>query len=190
MSLNPRSDAEPGVDLLPCPGIALGISPSQAQDSWRVVGPDGGDARAFAAVPGQPNHLYLGTTNSWLYESLDEGATWHRLAKLDPADGFVLDSIVVDSANPSTLYVGAWKDSDDGGLVDQPRWRAHMDGAGRIQGPAVHALAQAPSNPRILIAGTLAGRLSLQRLRRDVDARSARPAAAKFTRLSLSPSIR
>src|ERR1035438_3866489 len=49
---------------------------------WNAVGPAGGDARAIAAVPGQPSHLYLGTTCSWLYESLDAGATWHRLFNL------------------------------------------------------------------------------------------------------------
>ena len=128
-----------------------------AENSWTVVGPDGGDARAFAAVPGHPNHLYLGTTNSWLYESTDEGGSWHRLAKLDPSDGFVLDSIVVDSADSSTLYVGAWKDSDNGGL-----WISHNGGRSwtepaSFKGKAVHALVQAPSNPRILIAGTLEG---------------------------------
>ena len=128
-----------------------------AQAAFTVVGPDGGDARAFASVPGEPNHLYLGTTNSWLYESFDEGATWHRLAKLDRGDGFVLDSIVVDSAHPSTLYVGAWKNTDDGGL-----WISHD--AGRtwhetafFKGQPIYALAQAPSDPQILFAGTLQG---------------------------------
>ena len=47
---------------------------AQAGKSWSIVGPAGGDARAFAAVPGQPDHLYLGTTNSWVYESSDGGA--------------------------------------------------------------------------------------------------------------------
>jgi len=50
--------------LLAVPGLT-------AQTPWSAIGPEGGDARAFAAVPGQPHHLYLGTTNSWLYESLD-----------------------------------------------------------------------------------------------------------------------
>jgi photosystem II stability/assembly factor-like uncharacterized protein len=128
-----------------------------AQSEWTVLGPDGGDARAFASVPGQPHHLYLGTTNSWLYESTDDGATWRRLAKLDRGDGFVLDSIVIDSANPATLYVGAWKDTDDGGL-----WISHD--AGRtwhetplFNGQPIYALAQAPSDPHILFAGTLRG---------------------------------
>ena len=133
---------------------ALGLP---AQQPWSVAGPPGGDARAFAAVPGQPGHLYLGTTSSWLYESNDEGATWSRLAKLSPVDGFVLDSIVVDSANPSTIYVGAWKDSDGGGL-----WISHDAGhtfaeQAAFKGKPVHALAQAPSDPLTIVAGTLQG---------------------------------
>jgi photosystem II stability/assembly factor-like uncharacterized protein len=64
---------------------------------------------------------------------------------------------VVDSANPSTLYVGAWKNTDDGGL-----WISHD--AGRtwqeipvFKGQPIYALAQAPSDPHILFAGTLQG---------------------------------
>jgi photosystem II stability/assembly factor-like uncharacterized protein len=128
-----------------------------AQNGWTVAGPDGGDARAFAAFPGQPKHLLLGTTSSWLYESMDEGESWHRLAKLTSEDGFVLDSIVADSADPATIYVGAWKNSDDGGL-----WISHDRGhtwteSAEFRHEPVHALAQAPSNPRILYAGTLKG---------------------------------
>ncbi|HTW81078.1 MAG TPA: hypothetical protein VME23_16135 [Terracidiphilus sp.] len=128
-----------------------------AQSGWKSVGPDGGDARAFAVDPSNPAHLYLGTTNSWLYESPDAGATWHRLAKLDPSDGYVLDSLVVDSSNPSNIFVGAWKDSYGGGL-----WISHDGGrtwkeATRLKGQPIHALVQAPSNPHVLLAGTLGG---------------------------------
>ncbi len=129
----------------------------QAQPAWSIVGPAGGDARAFASFPGQPDHLMLGTTNSWLYETFDEGATWHRLAKLGTEDGLVLDSIVVDFADPSTVYVGAWKNSDDGGLwISHDRGRTWTESP-RFHGQPVHALVQAPSNPSILFAGTLAG---------------------------------
>jgi photosystem II stability/assembly factor-like uncharacterized protein len=133
------------------------MSCAHAQSSWAVVGPDGGDARAFAAVPGQPGHLFLGTTNSWLYESLDEGSSWRRLAKLDREDGFVLDSIVVDSSDPKTIFVGAWKNSDEGGL-----WISHDSGhtwsePPDLKGQCIHALLQAPSDANTLIAGTLKG---------------------------------
>ena len=136
---------------------ALAAPLLQAQSAWKVVGPDGGDARAFAADPANPGHLYLGTTNSWLYESQDAGATWRRLAKLDPADGYVLDSIVVDASNPSNLFVGAWKDSSGGGL-----WMSHDSGhkwteVSSLKGQPVHALIQAPSDAHTLFAGTLEG---------------------------------
>ncbi|HEY1159324.1 MAG TPA: transcriptional regulator [Terracidiphilus sp.] len=129
-----------------------------AQTLWSAVGPAGGDARAFAAVPGQPNHLYLGTTNSWIYESVGQGSSWRRLAKLGPSDDLVLDSIVVDSADPATVYVAAWTvEQSDGGL-----WVSHNGGrswnaVGGLRGQSIRAFAQAPSNPKVLFAGTLAG---------------------------------
>jgi photosystem II stability/assembly factor-like uncharacterized protein len=137
--------------LLGAPGLS-------AQALWNAVGPAGGDARAFAAVPGQPQHLYLGTTNSWLYESLDGGSSWHRLAKLDSFDDLILDQIVVDRANPSTVYVAAWRlDQPGGGL-----WVSHDGGRNWIavkglRGQSIRAFAQAPSEPKMLFAGTLEG---------------------------------
>ncbi len=138
--------------------ICLAVPTLPAQAPWSVVGPAGGDARAFAAVPGQPNHLYLGTTNSWIYESLDGGVSWHRLSKLDSFDGLIVDHILVDPVDPRHVLVAAWAvDRPDGGL-----WTSH-DGArswtavAGLRGQSIRALAQAPSNPRMLFAGTLAG---------------------------------
>ena len=137
--------------LIAVPGLA-------AQARWSAIGPMGGDARAFAAVPGEPHHLYLGTTNSWLYESVDGGASWHRLSKLDAADDLVLDHIVVDAANTATVYVAAWElDQPGGGLWvsrDSGRSWSAVEG---LRGQSIRALAQAPSEPRILIVGTLEG---------------------------------
>jgi photosystem II stability/assembly factor-like uncharacterized protein len=129
-----------------------------AQVAWHTVGPAGGDARAFAAVPGQPDHLYLGTTHSWIYESLDQGASWHRLARLDSSDGLILDHIVVDSMNPAILYVAAWKaDRPDGGLwVSRDTGKTWSEAEG-LRGQSIRAFAQAPSDPRTLFAGTLEG---------------------------------
>ncbi|MGD0941228.1 MAG: transcriptional regulator [Terracidiphilus sp.] len=137
--------------LLVIPGLA-------AQSLWNAVGPAGGDARAFAAVPGQPSHLYLGATNSWLYESLDGGGSWRRLSKLDSSDDLILDHIVVDQANPATIFVAAWKLNHPGGGL----WVSHDGGwnwsaVADLRGQSVRAFAQSPSNPRMLYAGTLEG---------------------------------
>src|SRR5271154_2248224 len=76
--------------------------------AWEPVGPAGGDARAFAADPNNPKHLYLGTLDSWIYESQDGGASWSRLVKLSKAENLVLDNIIVDASDPKTILVGAW----------------------------------------------------------------------------------
>jgi photosystem II stability/assembly factor-like uncharacterized protein len=155
-------------DLLPKPKVLAQLSflaicffavPGlYAQARWSAVGPAGGDARAFASVPGQPRHLYLGATNSWLYESLDGGGSWHRLSRLDAADDLILDHIVVDPVNPATVYVAAWTLNHPGGglWVSRDAGRSWSTGEG-LHGQSIRAFAQAPSNPRMLFAGTLEG---------------------------------
>ena len=153
--LVPWSRLVPATFLL---SLVLVFPVLHSQSSWIAVGPDGGDARAIAAASGDANHLYLGTTNSWIYESTDGGGSWHRLAKLDAADDLVVDHILVDPGNPSLIYAAAWKfGRPDGGL-----WISHDGGKTwkpnpGLQGQSIRAFAQAPSDPRILFAGTLQG---------------------------------
>jgi photosystem II stability/assembly factor-like uncharacterized protein len=141
--------------FLPLVFFALAI---YGQTPWTIVGPAGGDARSLVGVPGEPRHLYLGSTTSWLYESTDEGANWHRLARLDGSSRLILDSLLVDAADPKTIYVGAWRgENNDGGL-----WMSHDGGhswteAEGLKGQSIRSLAQAPSDARILFAGTLRG---------------------------------
>ena len=129
-----------------------------AQEPWSTVGPDGGDARSLGAVEGEPSHLYLGTTNSWIYESEDGGASWHRLAKLGDDGDLVIDHIVVDAKNPASIYASAWALNRTGGGLwmsdDRGRtWTKSVD----LDGQAVFSLVQAKSNPAVLFVGTLEG---------------------------------
>jgi photosystem II stability/assembly factor-like uncharacterized protein len=126
--------------------------------NWLPFGPDGGDARSFAADPHDPSHLYLGTATGWIYESHDSGANWRRLASVGKRDDLALDSIVVDTSNPKHMVVGAWVlGSVDGGLYASHdggvSWQSDAD----MRGQSIRALSAAPSNAKILVAGTLKG---------------------------------
>ncbi len=138
--------------------IALMTSTLRAQPVWTSVGPDGGDARAFAAVPGQPQHLYLGTVNSWIYESSDGGSTWHRLSRLAASDDLVVDHIVVDPRNPARIYAAAWViDHPDGGLWTSLDGGRTWSEVPALHGQSIRSFAMAPENPNLLFAGTLQG---------------------------------
>ena len=146
--------------MLAIAGIVLVFSAEQlaAQAPWTAVGPAGGDARAFAPVSGQPDHLYLGTTNSWVYESLDQGRSWHRLAKLDPEEDLVVDSIIVDSAHDSVIFAGGWKPNQrPGGLYVSRDGGEHWNGVEALRGQSIFSLAQSPSEANTIFAGTLDG---------------------------------
>jgi photosystem II stability/assembly factor-like uncharacterized protein len=125
---------------------------------WLSIGPDGGDARSFAADPSNSSHIFLGTTNGWIYQTSNNGISWRPLARLSKSDDLIIDNILVDEADPSTLYVGAWVlDRVGGGLFISHDGGVSWTSADEMNGQSIRALAQAPSDPKILVAGTLTG---------------------------------
>jgi len=125
---------------------------------WSPTGPDGGDARRFAFSPRDPSHIYLGTTDSWIYASSDGGSSWARLARLGTRDDLVVDSLVVDRSDAKILYAGVWAiDHPDGGVYISHDAGRTWNEAPDMQGQSVRALGQSASNPSILVAGTLSG---------------------------------
>ncbi|QHN05344.1 hypothetical protein FTO74_05145 [Granulicella sp. WH15] len=121
-------------------------------------GPDGGDARAFAADPHDHQHLYLGTTNGWMYESHTGGQSWQRLARVGKRDDLVLDNILVDAANPRHLLVGAWVlDHPDGGLFVSNDGGVTWSVQSEMRGQSIRALTASLSDPKTIVAGTLRG---------------------------------
>jgi hypothetical protein len=72
-----------------------------------------GSRRAAASLSGRHDN--------WIFESLDGGANWIRLSKVggrcDDSDDLIVDSIVVDASDQSTIFAGVWRvDRPDGGL--------------------------------------------------------------------------
>jgi photosystem II stability/assembly factor-like uncharacterized protein len=138
--------------------VMFGLAASGQAIQWISVGPDGGDARAFAAEPGNARHLYLGTTSSWIYESKDGGSSWQRLAKLGKSDDLIVDNIFVDASDTKTLVAGVWKvDERGGGIYISHNAGVSWTPVADMDGQSVRALAQAPSNPKLYVAGTVSG---------------------------------
>lgn len=136
--------------------VASAQSASPAQE-WNVVGPYGGDARSFAYSQSDPSRILVGTTDGWIYRS-DGSGRWARLSKIASSDSLVLDNILFDESNPKRVFVGAWKlDRPEGGIYVSEDGGHTWQPVPGMQGQSVRALAQASSDPKIWVAGTLKG---------------------------------
>ena len=135
--------------------LVLTGAPAQGQ-SWIPVGAPGGNVRALAFDPRDPQRVYLGTTDGILYRSDNGGLQWRRLGIGFPLRGCSLDEIVVDSRG--VVLVGYREVNGSGGGVARS-----TDGGQNlvvlkgVEGQSVRALAVAPSDPQVIAAGTLNG---------------------------------
>ncbi|MSO21177.1 MAG: hypothetical protein EXQ56_12110 [Acidobacteria bacterium] len=125
---------------------------------WVAIGPYGGDARALAADPRDPDRMYAGTRTGQVYLTVDAGRTWTPLGGLQLPPYWVVDQLLVDPNNNQVVYAGVWslRDKDGGVWKSEDRgrtWKA-LEG---MKEQSVRALALAPSDSRTLVAGTLEG---------------------------------
>jgi photosystem II stability/assembly factor-like uncharacterized protein len=109
--------------------------------------------------------VLVATASQGILRSNDDGRTWHRLGLKEPIefDG-VVRSLAVDPADPARIFAGADCGlclSEDGGA----HWRRV---ASPMDGLTVWSIAIAPTDPRIVYAGT--GAPSRARLYRSSDA--------------------
>ena len=131
--------------------------PGAAQD-WRPMGPPGGDVRTLTADPRDPRRIYLGTADGHVFGSTDAGEHWQILGRVGSRLDAVVTSILVDPRESRVLYASAWtQDPTAGGGVFRSEDSGRTWRASGLAGQAVRALAQAPSNPDVLVAGTLGG---------------------------------
>ena len=139
--------------------LALAALVANAQgQTWRSLGPPGGDVRVLAVDPSRPGRVFLGTTDGHIFGSEDSGAHWVLLGRAGRQQDAVITAIIVDPRDGNVVFASAWtRDSATGGGVFRSgdgglTWRE--SGLG---GEAVRALAMSPSDSDVLVAGTLDG---------------------------------
>jgi photosystem II stability/assembly factor-like uncharacterized protein len=130
---------------------------SAGAQTWRQVGPPGGDVQSLAAVPGDASTLFLGTSDGHVFGSRDAGEHWELLGRIGANHDDVIMAILVDVRAASTLYATSWTLSSHGGGVYRSWDAGHNWQLIGLEGHTVRALAAAPSNPDILIAGAIDG---------------------------------
>ncbi len=138
--------------------ILLATALPAAGQTWRPMGPPGGDVRSLAVDPNDPRRIYLGTSDGHLFGSRDAGEHWQLLGRAGPRLDAVVTAILVDPRDAHILYASTWTQdvAAGGGVFRSADGGATWSAAG-LAGKAVRALVQAPSNPEVLVAGTLDG---------------------------------
>lgn len=125
---------------------------------WVPLGPDGGDVRSFGRDPHAASRVLLGTSSGQVFESLNDGKTWSRYVKLGEGRDLVLDHIVFHPQREGVIYIAAWSVEENNGdifrSVDKGKtWKPLRE----MRGKSVRSFDLAPSNPEVMVAGTLDG---------------------------------
>jgi photosystem II stability/assembly factor-like uncharacterized protein len=139
--------------------VALGLVLSVATpgQQWRQVGPEGGTVISLEADPHDASKVYLGTSDGHVFTSSDQGRHWTLLSRIGSGQDDVITHIIVDPRESKRLYASTWTLYSGGGGVYR------SDDSGRtwrlvgLPKETVRALAQAPTNPKLFVAGSLSG---------------------------------
>ncbi len=131
-------------------------NPASPSMEWRVSGPMGGDVRSIVIDPKNPQRLFIGTLDGQIYTSIDGGARWTQLHGFSQPSLFI-EYILIDPRDSDVLYVAAHRHKEPGGFFKSTDGGRSWSAAADLKGEAVHALSQAPSDPDVLIAGTVNG---------------------------------
>ena len=134
------------------------VCPQMNAVSWFPFGPDGGDARAVCGGPAATMRIFIWARRTDGFTSRGmaarSGSGWRRVGK---RDDLVIRHILVDPADPKHLVVGAYVVADGGGIYISNDGGATWTSAAGDAGQSVRSLTFAPSDPKIMVAGTLEG---------------------------------
>ena len=140
-----------------CGLFLLAGLPVSAQ-TWQPMGPPGGDVRTLGIDPNDSRRIYLGTSDGHIFGSGDAGEHWQLLGRAGSRMDAVVTAVLVDPRDSRALYASTWtQDPVAGGGVFRSRDAGRTWQPMGLAGQAIRALAQAASNPDVLVAGTLDG---------------------------------
>jgi len=137
--------------------LAAASTVNAQTQTWRQVGPSGGTVISLSADPNNISKLYLGTADGHVFTSSDEGDHWQLLSRIGTGQDDVITHIIVDPRDGKRLYASTWALYSGGGGVYR------SDDGGRswniigLAHETVRALAQSPTDPKLLLAGALSG---------------------------------
>jgi len=138
--------------------LALLAASGVRAQNWKPLGPPGGDVRSLTADPARPGRVFLGTADGHIFGSEDSGGHWTLLGRVSARLDAVVTAIVVDPRDMNVLLASAWtRDSTTGGGVFRSSDGGRTWSGAGLSGQAVRALAMAPSDPNVLVVGTLDG---------------------------------
>jgi photosystem II stability/assembly factor-like uncharacterized protein len=137
--------------------MALAVAASASAQTWRQVGPPGGTVISLEADPHDVNKLYLGTSDGHIFTSNDEGGHWQLLSRIGTGQDDVVTHILVDPRDANRLYATTWTLYSGGGGVYRSVDAGRTWQVIGLAHETVRALAQAPHNQHIFVAGSLTG---------------------------------
>jgi len=124
---------------------------------WQLAGPFGGSARAIAIDPENRNLLLAGARDSLLFRSDNAGASW-RLLPFRAATPGTFNALMIDPTSSGHFYAGLDAgDSIASGVYESRDGGEHWLPLSGMRGSRIESLAFAPSNSRVLAAGTAKG---------------------------------
>lgn len=123
---------------------------------WTVVGPDGGDVRAIAIDPKDPERIYISTLDGQIHSSSDGGRTWRMLVNLDKPQ-LVIDDMFVDSRDSNVIYAAGHRHKAPGGFFKSKDGGKTWKESKELRNESIHAMTQSESDPENLFVGTTSG---------------------------------
>lgn len=143
--------------------VAASRPASAAAADWRYLPIWGGDVRAVAIHPEDPDLVFAGTSAGQLYVSQNGGRTWGNAGPHLPFPGWVVGALRFDPNpsdpnQPARMWAALWGIFGGGHVaMSDDLGKTWVSRAGGLPNEQVYTLALVPGRPGHMYAGTLGG---------------------------------